>query len=157
MQGNGSAASAVAPIEDPQPAALHQYPHVGVQNQSRAATDEHHLLRHSDSQLIRPTVLFVLGVGVWLQEQAEWNKEGQEPSEEAQKPRPVARCAGGAVAHWVTHGTVSVHCHDSEGEEGVRGAANENCDHEKAGAASWSRDEVDLVVEDAAHAQVDEC
>lgn len=159
VQGDRPAPGPVAPVEHPQPPPLHQYPHVTEQYERRAHADEDHLLAHACPQLIMaalPVIFRAAQLGVRLEEQAERDDQRHHPGEQAQQPGPVARGAGGAVAHRVAHGAVAVQRHRRERQEDVGGAADQDGEHEPAGAASQLRAQVDLVVEDAAHAQVEQ-
>ena len=155
VQGDRPAAGPVAPVQHPQPAALHQDPHVAVQDEQRAHADEQHLLQLAFPQLL-PAALAVIVVPSGLEQQAERDAQRHQPGEHAQQPGPVPRRAARRVAHRVAHGAVAVQRHHRERQEDVGAAADQDGDHGEAGGALRPRALVDLVVEDAARAQVDQ-
>lgn len=154
VQGDGPTPGSVAPVEHAEPPALHQYPHVAVQDDQRAHAYEDHLLVLVFLQLLSVTLPSV--VVLPLEEQAERDHHGQQPGEHTQQPGPVGRGAGGRVAHRVAHGAEAVQSHGRERQEDVGGAADQDGDHGHAHGAARPRAAGALVVEDAAGAQVDQ-
>lgn len=155
VQRDGSAPSPVASVQHPQSPPLPQNPHVRVQNHQRARAYEDHLLAFAPCQLLLPARP-ANGVVPWLRRQTERDQQRHSPGEQAQQPGPAARREGGSVAQWVAHGAEAVQSHDSERQQDVGGAADQQGDHRLARGAAGPRAHVDLVVEDAVGAHVDQ-
>lgn len=155
VQGDGPTAGQVAPVDHPQPPSLQQDPHVAVEDEHRAQGDEDHLLQLAVAQLL-PTAR-AGAPGVLPEEQTEGDGRRQEPAEPPQQPGPEpARRGVGGVAHGVAHGAVAVHSHEGQRQEDVGAAGDQDAHHGPAGVGARPGAQVDLVVEDAAHAEVEQ-
>lgn len=95
VQGDGPAPGPVAPVENPEPPALPQNPHVAIEDEQRAHADEEHLLQLSSLQL--GPVTFLVALVVWLDEQVERDDQGQQPGDHPQHPGPVPEKRSGSV------------------------------------------------------------